>query len=496
MTTNKTFYITTAIDYVNGSPHIGHAFEKVHADALARYFRLQEYRVFFATGTDEHGAKVVRSAEEQRISVQEFVDSNAQMFKNMDQQLDISYDAFIRTSDKQKHWGNAEKMWNALARSNDLYKKTYKGLYCVGHEAFVTQKDLKDGVCEIHNKAPEEIEEENYFFKLSRYTEPIQQAISSGEMSIIPKERENEVMSFLNEGLIDIPFSRPRKDLQWGIPVPGDSDHTMYVWADALTNYLSVLDWEQESELFSAFWSADIHVIGKDILRFHALIWPAMLLSAGLSLPKRLLVHGFLSVDGAKMSKSVGNVVDPFEVVAEYGADAVRYYLLSEVPFTKDGDFSKEKLKARYNGDLAFGLGNFISRITTLGAKHIQGTVHSYPSQETQDAISSNFEQYTNAMQNFHTNEAISFIQALMQFGDKKINSTELWKMPEKDNATFVQEMSDLSHVATTVAWMLLPIIPNTAQTILNRFGIGDISQKKHWEFCFQRGEPLFVHKD
>lgn len=496
MTTNNTFYITTAIDYVNGTPHIGHAFEKVHADAIARYFRLQDYRVFFATGTDEHGAKIARTAQQQKIDVQEFVDANAKVFMDMDKQLNVSYDFFIRTTDKQKHWGSVEKMWNALAQSNDLYKKTYTGLYCVGHEAFVTSKDLKDGVCEIHKTQPERIQEENYFFKLSRYTDQIKQAIVSGEMQVLPKERENEIVSFLDEGLMDVPFSRLKSSLEWGIPVPQDPDHTMYVWADALTNYLSVLDWEEQSELFSSFWPASVHIIGKDILRFHATIWPGMLLSAGLPLPKKILTHGFLSVDGAKMSKSVGNIVNPFEVIEEYGSEAVRYYLLSEIPFTRDGDFSKEKLKARYNGDLAFGLGNFIARVTTLGEKHISGATHENPSQETQDTLSEHFNTYSEAMQNFHTTEAISSIRALMQFGDKKINDTRLWELPEKDNDLFVQEINNLSHIATTIAWMLLPIIPNTAQTILHRFGIADASKKQHWEFSFQSGDPLFAHKN
>lgn len=496
MTTNKTFYITTAIDYVNGTPHIGHAFEKVHADAVARYFRLQDYRVFFVTGTDEHGAKIARTADQQKVDVQEFVDANAKVFMDMDKQLNVAYDFFIRTTDKQKHWGSAEKMWNAIMQSGDLYKKTYTGLYCVGHEAFVTPKDLKDGVCEMHNTQPEHIQEENYFFKLSRYTEQIKKAITSGEMQIIPKERENEIMSFLDEGLVDIPFSRLKSSLEWGIPVPTDQDHTMYVWADALTNYLSALDWAEQSELFTAFWPASVHIIGKDILRFHATIWPGMLLSAGLALPQRILTHGFLSVDGAKMSKSTGNIVNPFEVIEEYGAEAVRYYLLSEIPFTRDGDFSKEKLKARYNGDLAFGLGNFIARITTLGEKHISGITHKNPSQETQQMLSEKFNAYNQSMQNFHINEAISFIQSLMQFGDKKINDTRLWELPEKDNEAFVQEINDLAHLATTIAWMLLPIIPETAQTILKRFGITDISKKQHWEFSFQSGEPLFAHKN
>ncbi len=334
------YYITTAIDYVNGEPHIGHALEKVQADALARYQKLLGKDVFFATGTDEHGAKIAREAERQKMPIQEFVDKNANSFRAMDDALNISYNLFIRTSDKDKHWGSVISVWNDLYKNGDIYKKEYQGLYCVGHEAFVTSKDLnKDGICELHNAKPEIIEEENYFFRLSKYTDKIKKVIESDELKIYPKERKNEVLSIVNEGLEDVSFSRPSKDLSWGIPVPNDETQTMYVWVDALTNYLSAIDYNDNSDLYKKYWPPSLQVIGKDILRFHGIIWIGMLMSLNLDLPKCILAHGFISVDGVKMSKSIGNVINPMELLKKYDTDSVRYFLLSEIPTTKDGDF-------------------------------------------------------------------------------------------------------------------------------------------------------------
>lgn len=490
------FYITTAIDYVNGAPHIGHALEKVQADVVARYQRLKGREVFFVTGTDEHGSKIARAAAKAGKTPQEFVDENSAVFAAMDKALNVSYDAFIRTTDKKLHWPAAAKMWKALEAKGDLYKKEYEGLYCVGHEAFITEKDLnKDGICEIHGAAPEVVREENYFFRLSQYTGHIKEAIRNGSFHIVPKERENEILSLLEDGLEDISFSRPSKDLSWGIPVPGDEDHTMYVWVDALTNYLSAIGYAQETAQYKALWPADVQVIGKDILRFHAAIWPAMLMSAVLPLPKALLVHGFVSVDGMKMSKSLGNVVDPFEVVGRYGADATRYYLLAEIPSTHDGDFSYEKFDARYNADLALGLGNFIARVTTLGERHIQEPLSMPASAAAKEEISARFAAYHARMEEFRFNEAIAEARALIQFGDRRINETRVWELPERDPESFQQEMADMGHVAATVAWMLLPIMPSAATEVLKRLGI-DASSSEQWTFRFTKGPSLFERRD
>jgi len=414
----------------------------------------------------------------------------------MDKALDVSYDAFIRTTNKKLHWPAAAKMWKALEQKGDIYKKEYQGLYCVGHEAFITEKDLNgDGICEIHGAAPELVQEENYFFRLSQYTGHIKEAIRNGSFQIIPKERENEISALLEEGLEDVSFSRPSKDLSWGIPVPGDEEHTMYVWVDALTNYLSVIGYAQETAQFKTYWPADVQVIGKDILRFHAAIWPAMLMSAVLPLPKKLLVHGFISVDGQKMSKSLGNVVDPFEVVERYGADATRYYVLAEIPTTQDGDFSYEKFEARYNADLALGLGNFVARVTTLGARHIHDPISAPASSLASSEISARFAAYHARMEEFRFNEAIAEARALIQFGDRRINETRVWELPERDPESFQQEMADMGHIAATVAWMLLPIMPATATEILKRLGI-DATSKEKWVFRFTKGPSLFERRD
>lgn len=331
------FYITTAIDYPNAKPHIGHALEKLYADIIARYQRLNGKDVFFLTGTDEHGVKNVRAAEKVGVPISDFVDKNVESFKNLLKSLDISNDYFIRTTNKKLHWPAVRKIWRAFEKRGDIYKKEYEGFYCAGHEAFVTRKDLdKDGKCADHDVVPELVQEENYFFKLSRYAKQVYRLIKSGKLEIIPTERKNEILKFLEGDVQDISFSRPRKDLKWGIGVPNDPSQTIYVWADALTNYISALGWGTSSNSnFKKHWPADVQVIGKDILRFHAAYWPAMLLSAGLPLPKKLFVHGFVSVEGQKMSKTLGNIVDPIKLVKQYGADALRYYLLSEIPASR-----------------------------------------------------------------------------------------------------------------------------------------------------------------
>jgi len=330
MASNK-FYVTTAIDYVNAAPHIGHALEKIQADVLARLARTSNDEVYFLTGADEHGSKIFKAANEAKNKPQEFVDKNSTLFKELKSQLNLSWNDFIRTTDRERHWPAVAKLWKKLAEMGDLYQKKYKGLYCVGHEAFVTEKDLTDGKCADHQKEPELIEELNWFFKLSKYSDRIKKIIETDEIIIRPISRKNEMLSFINRGLEDVSFSRPSKDLPWGIPVPGDESQNIYVWADALTNYLSAIGYESSKFNFDKYWPANVHVIGKDILRFHAAIWPGMLLSAGLALPKAIYVHGFITIDGRKISKSVGNIIAPSTLVDKYGSDAVRYYLLREI---------------------------------------------------------------------------------------------------------------------------------------------------------------------
>jgi len=486
------FYVTTAIDYPNAKPHIGHALEKLYADVIARYQRLNGKDVFFLTGTDEHGATNVKAAEKVGVPVSDFVDKNVKSFKNLIKALNISNDYFIRTTNKKLHWPSVRKIWRALVRSGDIYKKEYEGLYCYGHESFITRKDLnKKGECELHRRAPDEVNEENYFFKLSKYAKQVHKLIKSGKLEVIPTARKNEILRFLEGNVKDISFSRPRKDLKWGIPVPDDNSQTIYVWADALTNYISALGWGTASQSkFKKYWPADVHVIGKDILRFHAAYWPAMLLSAKLPLPRTIFVHGFISVDGQKMSKTLGNIVDPIKIIKQYGADALRYYLLAEIPSTRDGDFSIEKFEARYNGDLALGIGNFLARVVSLGEKYLDKPLKTdYSGIKTE--IDRHFKAYQKAMDSYKFQDAIKQIQALVAFGDKRINDTELWVLAREDKARFEVEIARIATILTTVAQMLLPIIPDSAKEIFNQIGI-DPKFTKQWHFNFKKGDSLF----
>ncbi len=463
------FYITTSIAYVNAPPHIGYALESLQADALARFYRQRGREVFFLTGTDEHGVKVVKAAEAGRKPPQELADENASKFKKLKSALNLSWNNFIRTSDKENHWPVAQEIWNRLLAAGDLYKKTYQGLYCIGHEAFVTKKDLLDGKCELHKQKPEKIEEENWFFKLSKYTKEIEARIRNDELRIVPKTRKNEVLAFLEEGLEDISFSRPAKDLSWGIPAPNDITQTMYVWTDALSNYISGygLPGQGGFEKWQAH-PADIHVIGKDILRFHAVIWPAMLLSAKLPLPKSIFVHGFITVDGEKISKSLGNVIDPFELVKKYGIDPVRYYLLREIPSSEDGDFSYKKFEERYNGDLANGLGNFSARVLTLAETNANLRIDANDAnvdKVVDDKIKETKKLVFQKIEEIKLNEALAAIWELIQFGDKYLNEKKPWDKLQAASHK-LQAIFNAIAILDNVAALLLPFLPETSAKI------------------------------
>lgn len=448
------FYITTSIAYVNAAPHIGFALESVQADVLARYHRRQGRPVFFLTGTDEHGAKIARAAEAAGEAAQIFVDRIAEEFKKLKPALNLSWDDFIRTTDQKRHWPNVERLWRQWQANGDLYKKNYRGLYCVGHEAFVTEKDLKDGICQDHQKAPEVIEEENYFFRLSKYAAQVRDLIAKDELLILPEGKKKEVLAFLDqEEIQDISFSRPRKDLTWGIPVPDDDSQTVYVWADALTNYLLPKDW----------WPAEVHLIGKDILRFHAIYWPAMLLAANLPLPKKIFVHGYITVDGQKMSKSLGNVIDPFALAEKYGVEAVRYFLLREFPSGDDGDFSYAKFEERYQGELANGLGNFAARVLALGEK--AGAVPvGEPAAAIAEAVAKAERIAGEKIENFKLHEALGAIWELIGFGDTYVNENKVWAITdEKERNT---RIADLAFLLDKIGFLVEPFLPAASAAI------------------------------
>lgn len=370
---SRKIYITTAIDYVNAKPHVGHAVEKVQADALARFYRSKiDHEVYFVSGTDEMSLKNVQAAKKEEMPVSEFVDRNAEYFRDFGKKLNLSYDYFIRTTE-QKHISGAQNFWS-LFNENDIYKKNYKGLYCIGCEEFKLEKDLVDGKCAEHNTAPEMVEEENYFFKLSKYQSELERLIESGELEIVPEFRKNEMLSFIKGGLEDFSISRSKKRAEnWGVEVPGDPLQVMYVWVDALSNYITALDFVSDGENYKKYWEESderIHIVGKGILRFHAIYWVAMLLSAKLPLPTKIICHEYLTINGQKMSKSLGNIIDPEEMIEKYGADGTRYLLLSSLPSTKDGDISWDRMDEKYKADLSNSLGNLVQRTISMINKY------------------------------------------------------------------------------------------------------------------------------
>lgn len=461
----KKFYITTSIPYLNGNPHLGFALEAVQADAIARYHRILEEDVFFLSGADEHGAKIVRSAEAVGKSPKEFVDEQVLKFLELLKKLGISNDDFIRTSDQKRHWPGAQELWKKLESAGDIYKGLYKGLYCVGHEAFVTEKNLEDGKCKLHKKEPESIEEENYFFRLSKYTKKAKELIEKNEIKVLPEFRKNEVLNMLDSAE-DISFSRPSKDLSWGVPVPGDATQTMYVWCDALSNYITALGYglpRESAERFFTWWPADIHVIGKDIIKFHAVFWPAMLLSAQLPLPKTIFVHGFINFKGEKISKTIGNVVDPFPLIEKYGMDAVRFYLLHEVSTFGDSDYSEEHFHDVYEGLLVNRLGNLVSRVGKM-IQNIGGIVE----KNDADDLSSGEvkKKYHEFMKKYEIGEAIKLVWSFIQQLDEYIEKNKVYKLIKENPNEAKIKLGNLSKSILVIAELLKSFLPETSEKI------------------------------
>ncbi len=461
------FYVTTAIDYTNGEPHIGHMLEKIQADVIARYARLQGKSVFFLTGTDEHGIKVLKTAQQHGIAVKKFAEANSKAFRRLKKELNLSWDDFIRTEDRKKHWPGVIKMWKELDKAGDLYKRTYRGLYCTGCELFMTEKDLVEGKCPIHQREPELVEEENYFFRLSAYTKTLKQKIRSGELEIIPQSRAKEILALMDRGLDDVSFSRSSEKLSWGIPVPGDASQTMYVWADALINYISAIGYGRDSEMFKKWWPADVQVIGKDILRFHAAIWPAMLLSAKLPLPKKLFVHGFVNTSGEKMSKSLGNVIHPRTLVEKFGTDAVRYYFLREISSVQDGDYTEERFIERHNADLANGLGNLCARVTGVALKFHKPIRNDFKMmdlvvEQKIKAIQKSIDEY---MQAFRFNDALAELWSLISFADYYVNDKKPWSA-ENPSVENEKTLFNLLMLVNSVGVLLEPFMPETSKKI------------------------------
>jgi len=507
------FYITTSIAYVNAPPHIGYALELIQADVLARHHRLVGNDTWFLTGTDEHGTKIAKAAAAANLSPEEFTNQISEKFLSLAKVLNISNDNFIRTSDQKRHWPSAQKLWLELAERGDLYKKNYGGLYCIGHEAFIKKSDLKDDVCPLHKTKPEKIEEENWFFKLTSYKKQLKKIIESDELQILPASRKSEVLNLLDDAE-DISFSRPSNppttafsgtpseavagEIKWGIPVPDDATQTMYVWADALSNYISAIGYADDNSqsLFKKFWPADIHLVGKDILRFHAIVWPAMLLSASLPLPKSICVHGFVTVDGEKMSKTIGNVVDPFKIIEKYGREVVRYYLLREIPSDEDGDFSEEKLKERYNGDLANGLGNLVQRVATLIENNLDGKLiydNKLIEPSVTQKISDIVAKYKQNMESFRLHEALTNVWELISFANVYVDDKKPWAAIKHDEKEFLIIITNLMMTLHNIMFLLSPFLPETAENIAKTFG-GVLKPEidNGYEFIVKKIEGLF----
>ncbi len=443
---------------------MGHAYTAVLADIIARVARARGERTRFLAGSDEHGDKIAKTALAAGVEPQQFVDEKADSFKELFSLLVISNDDFIRTSDRVRHWPGAVAMWEKLVSAGDIYKAVYESLYCVGCEEAKTEKDLVDGKCPLHNLAPEQLKEENYFFKLSRYEEQVRSLIESDELRITPRSRKNEILSLIGEGLSDVSFSRPKEKVSWGVPVPGDPSQTMYVWCDALVNYISAVGYP-DTQKMSEWWPAELQILGKDILRFHAAIWPAMLLSAGLPVQKEILCHGFITSGGKKMSKTIGNVIDPKELIEEYGVEALRYYFAREISPFEDGDLTREKFKEAYNANLANGLGNLTSRIMKMAITYIDAPI------EVKGDLHYRFGDYEKAMVEYRIHEAANIAWEAIGELDKEIQETEPFKLYKTDPEKARDIVRGLVVGLSKIVPMLEPIMPQAAGKIRTAIG-------------------------
>lgn len=462
MEQKKPLYITTTLPYVNADPHIGFALEIVQADIVARYHTLMQREVFFTTGTDEHGQKIFQIATKEGRDVQEYVDHFAGQFGKLKEALNLSYSAFIRTTE-DRHIEAAQELWRRCEQVGDIYKKKYKGLYCVGDEMFLKETDIVDGKCPNHpNMEPVEIEEENYFFRLSAHQDKLL-AYLAREDSILPDWRRQEAIKFVRDGLEDFSISREKARMSWGIPVPGDETQVMYVWFDALTNYISTTGWPDTEGNFKKYWQEGevVQVAGKDQVRFQSIMWQAMLMSGQVKNTDRVVYHGFITSGGQKMSKSLGNVIDPFAIVAEYGTDALRYFLARHVHPFDDSDVTMERFKDAYNADLANGLGNLAARIMKLAEVHL-------PADSEKKRKEIYPQEYRDALESFELHKAVDYVWSRIANLDMRITKEEPFKLIKQEPKAGVDLILDLVLELYVIGFMLGPIMPDTSKKIID----------------------------
>lgn len=480
----QAFYLTTAIAYVNGLPHLGHAYEAILSDAIVRFKRLDGYDVFFLTGTDEHGEKVAKTAEKNGMTAKAFADVNAQGFRDMGRDLNISFDDFIRTTES-RHYKAAQAMWERLQARGDIYLGKYEGWYSVREEAYFTADELSEdatGTKRTPNGTEVEwVVEPSYFFKLSAYTDKLLALYEANPNLIQPAARRNEIISFVKQGLKDLSVSRHKSRLNWGIPVPGDDDHVMYVWLDALTNYITALGYPDVGNAkFKSHWPVAHHIIGKDIIRFHCVYWPAFLISAGVDLPHVVFAHGFINVQGEKMSKSIGNVLSPDDLVKAYGVDALRYFLLRDIPHGQDGNFAPDHAVQRMNADLANGIGNLAQRTLSFVFKNCEGKIPGPNAMDTADkdllsqAYENVLQRLRTAMNDFRPDLALAAVAELVSAADAYIDAQAPWSLRKTDPARMQTVLYVLCEVIRCSAIMMQWATPQAIESLLTQMNVPD----------------------
>ncbi len=476
---NKTYYITTTLPYINSDPHIGFALEIIQADVLARFYKARGYDVIFNTGTDEHGQKIFEKAKAEGKETQDYVDEYALKFDKLKDALNLTYNHFVRTSDKN-HKKTAQTFWNKCLENGDIYKDKYQVKYCVGCELEKTESELENGKCTFHPNLELEVrDEENYFFKFSKYEDSLNQLFKDRENFVVPDYRFNEIKKFVESGLKDFSISRIKEKMPWGVPVPGDENHVMYVWFDALVNYVSTLGWPEKSSEFDKFWPG-VQVAGKDNLRQQSAMWQAMLLSAGLEPSKQIFIHGFITANGKKISKSLGNGIDPFELVDEFGTDALRYFLLREIPSHDDGDYSDDRMEERY-AELANQLGNLVSRVATMSDKYFDGKLDKINIDWSKRDLELEI-----ALDDYDFKKYLDFVFEVVGEANEIVDKKAPFKLVKEDEEAAKKVLSEIAEMIRWIGEKMLIMLPETGNEILKRYG-GD---------KILIGDPLFPRRD